>query len=490
MCSTFLLVLVDTDWDIDFVVSLAFHTKYVLFILQYPQTLNGSRKREDSLHSHLKGTARKTQANLAGVAQGSGKTTGSTISTGNTQDNTAVIGFSASDASGNFAFTSGASGSVETTYGGANANGGSSISGSSIGKSEGNESGYGDVTFSGSSTASGDGKAMGLFGPLQQSDTGATQASGSGTGTLNVAGSGFTGTAIGPALEPGQPYKTAYSSGSGTAKTAAGGSATAFNMLASTSGLGSGMATGTATGVLDSRSIYAVESASTATGTFNGSGFGSYGNTPSQPYTAGSVKGNGGGGGTAAVKGAVTGFPSLYGEYVNTNGQAAFNSNGGGAGFVKGKNGGADGSGSGGASGTVVGIAMDLPPTDKTYGDLDFSATSAVNGGGAFSGGFSTPESPPGPTGGTGSSNGALSIFANSGGGIYNDGLVTSGGSAVSFGGGEASASNVYGKAGGLGSGSTEGSAISGLTVLSGEGDGTGTSMGNFSTFGSGVFGP
>jgi hypothetical protein len=463
-----------------------------LFLFQYPQTLNGSKERENSLHSHhLKGTARKTQANLAGVAQGFGETTGSTTSTGNTQDNEAVTGFVSSNASGNFAITSKGFGGVNTNYGGADASGGSSTSGSSIGNVKGYESGYGDVTFSGSSTASGDGDAIGSFGgPSQQSPTGAVQASGFGTGTLNVAGSGITGPATGPTLIPGQPYKTAYSSGSGTAKTAAGGSATAFNMLASTGGLGSGMTTGTATGVLDSRSIYAVESASTATGTFNGSGLGNYGNTLSQPYTSGFVGNGGGGGGTASVKGAVTGFTSYYayyGEYVNTNGEAAFNSNGGGAGFVKGKNGGADGSGSGGASGTVAGIAMDLPPTDKTIGDLDFSAISAANGVGTFFGGFSTPESP-GPTGGTGSGNGALSISANSGGGIYNDGLVTSNGSAGSFGGGEASASNVFGTAVGLGSGSTAGSAKSGLQVLSGAGDGTGTSMGNFGTTGSGVF--
>jgi hypothetical protein len=164
--------------------------------------------------------------------------------------------------------------------------------------------------------------------------------------------------------------------------TAANGSATAFNMLASTGGLGFGMSTGIATGVLDSRSIYGVQSDSAATGTFNGNGFGKYGNTPSQPYTGGFVNGNGGGGGTAVVNGAVTGDFTYYGDYVDTNGDAAFKSNGGGSGFVKGKNGGADGSATGGASGKAAGIATD-DVSDQTYRDLDFSVISAANGAGA-----------------------------------------------------------------------------------------------------------
>jgi hypothetical protein len=115
----------------------------------------------------------------------------------------------------------------------------------------------------------------------------------------------------------------------------------------------------------------------------------------------------------------VSGSLSLYGEYVNTNGEAASNSNGGGSGFVKGKNSSASGSASGGASGPATGIAMGLPPKYKTFNDLDFSVASAANGIGAFIGGYSTPELP-GPTGGTGSGNGPLSIFAKSGSGIYN----------------------------------------------------------------------
>jgi hypothetical protein len=451
-----------------------------------PQTSTLSEERENPLHSYLKGTVRKTQANLAGLAQGGGEATGKTDSTAYTQDNAAVVGFTSSDVSGSFAVTSGGSGFVDTIYGGANANGGSSISGSSNGKVDGYESGYGAVTSSGTSTASGDGNAMGSFGPLES--PGATQASGSGTGSLDVSGSGISGPAVdGDSVNPGQPYKAAYSTAGGTAKTAAGGSATAFNMLASTGGLGFGMATGTATGVLDSRSIYGVESDSTATGTFDGSGFGSYGNTPSQPYTGGFVKGKGGGGGTAIVKGAVVGSGSqnLYGEYVNTNGEAAFNSDGGGSGFVKGKNSGASGSASGGASGTATGIATDLPPTYKTFGDLDFSVASAANGIGAFFGGYSTPELP-GPTGGTGSGSGGLSILANSGSGIYNDGVASSSGSAESFGSGEANASNLFGAAGGFGSGSTAGSAFSDITLLSGVGAGTGTSLGTFAGSGGG----
>lgn len=369
---------------------------------------------------HLKGTVRKTQA---GFASGGGDSTGSTTSTGNTQDNTPADSIISSVASGNFAFTSGGSGFVDTMYGGAQASGSSKISGTSAGNIDGLASGYGQTTFSGSSNAFGDGNAIGVFSPFQSS--GANRASGSGTGSLNAAGSGFIELVLpGPVVapQPLEPYKTGYSFGSGTAKTEASGSAIAFNMLASTGGSGFGMAAGTATGVLDSLSIYGLQIDSAATGTFSGSGSGSYGNTPSLPYTSGSVNGNGGGAGKAVVNGAVTGYTLGVNDYsgsdVNTNGNAAFNTTGGGSGFVKGKNGGASGSAAGGAFGTVAGVSEDLPATDKTYGATNFGVTSAANGNGIFFGGYSTQELP-GPTGGTGSGNGALNILAKTGTGIY-----------------------------------------------------------------------
>jgi hypothetical protein len=438
------------------------------------QTSTLSKERENSLPSHLKGTVRRTQADITGNAQGGGDATGATTSTGSTFDS-GVFGFTTSAANGNFAFESGGSGFVDIKDAGVQASGVARISGTSLGKVDGTYSGYGDTSFTGSSTASGDGNGVGGFSP-----SGAT-GSGSGTGILNVTGSAFF------KRDRTNPYSTGFAVGGGTAKTAAEGSATAFNMMASAGGIGSGMSTGSASAVLNAVSTYGVEIDSAATGTFNGIGSGSYGNALSQPYSNGFVNGYGGGGGTAVVNGDLTGFTTYYGQLTNLNADAAFTSTGSGSGFVRGINGGADGSASGGASGNVTGLIMSDLLTSKTFGDLDFSATSAANGLGAFLGGFSISELP-GPTGGTGLADGTLNLIAQSGSGKFNIGLVSSSGSGGSFGGGEASGFNVYGEAGGLASGSTAGSAISGITLYDSAGEGTGTSMSNFDGTGSGVF--
>jgi hypothetical protein len=442
--------------------------------------LSPSKEREHSLPlhpSHLKGTVRKTQANLTGFAQGGGSATGATTSTGNTYD-TDYYAIATSKASGNVAFNSGGSGFVDIKDAGVQASGGTSISGTSMGQVDGLASGYGDIDFFGSSTTSGNGNGVGGFSPSQSSSA---TGSGAGTGTLNVTGSANFNT------RPMEAYMTGYAFGSGTAKTAAGGSATAFNMLNSAGGLGSGMATGTATGVLDSVSTYGVQIDSAATGTFNGIGSGTYGNAPSQPYSNGFVNGNGGGGGTAVVSGALTGYTTYYAAKTDSNANAVFNSTGGGSGFATGQNGGAKGSASGGASGTAAGLMMSDPPTGLTFGDLDFSAMSAANGTGAFLGGFSIPESP-GPTGGTGSGSGAVNIFAKTGSGVYNIGVASSSGSAGNFGAGEASGNNIFGVAGGLGSGSSAVNAISGIALYDAVAEGAAAYMGNFGSTGSGIF--
>jgi hypothetical protein len=454
-----------------------------------------SKERENSLPSHLKGTARRTQANITGFAQGGGGATGATTSMGKTLDGT-YNGIVTSIASGNVIFNSGGAGFVNIRDAGVQASGGTIISGTSLGAVKGSESGYGDVNFFGSSATSGNGNGVGGFSPLQSSSA---AGSGSGTGTLNVTGSASLTTGI------QEPYMTGYAVGGGTAKTAAGGSATASNMMASAGGIGSGMATGTAASELDTVSTYGVQIDSSAIGAFIGIGSGSYGNVPRQtlPYSNGFVNGNGGGSGTAAVSSKLTGYEVVYGAYyggyyygpgayygerTNSNANAAFKSIGGGSGFARGQNGGADGSASGGASGTAAGMMMSDPVTEKTIGDLSFSAMSAANGIGAFSGGFSIPGLP-GPTGGTGSGNGAINIFANSSSGeVDTIGLASSSSSAGNFGAGEASGINIFGEAGGLGSGSNAANAISGIALNDAVAQVTAASTGTFDSTGSGIF--
>jgi hypothetical protein len=205
-------------------------------------------------------------------------------------------------------------------------------------------------------------------------------------------------------------------------------------MMASAGGLGSGMATGTASGVLNADSTYDVQIDSAAT--FNGIGSGNYENAPSQHYSNGFVNGNGSSGGIAVVNGDLTGLDGFlgYGE-SNSNANVAFNLIGGGSGFAKGQNGGADGSASGGAFGAAAGLIMSDPVRERTYGDLDVSVMSAANGIGAFVGGLST-SGLPGPTGGTGSGDGTLNVVEKTGSGVSNSGLAFISGSAGSIGGG------------------------------------------------------
>jgi hypothetical protein len=380
---------------------------------------------------------------------------------------------------------------VNTKDGGAMASSGSDVSGTSaetIGGSTyaGTYGGvFGYTSSSGSSTASGKGNSVGGFSPSESS--GRTGGYGSGTGTLTAAGSAN--------IQQGMVYYTGMISGSGTAKTAAGGSATGFNDVASAGGLGSGMATGSANTGINAYSTYGGQTDSAATGDFTGKGSGINGNVPNLPFSGGSVQGEGSGSGTADASGSL--LAQRY-VIVNTNGDAAFDSKGGGSGFVESTTGSAVGSASGGASGTAMGNTLD--PFYQLFGDLIFKGSSAAAGNGAFVGGFSTPEVP-GATGGAGSGSGTLSV-AGSGSGdsvltafapivLTNDGTAFGAGTAESSGGGQASGSNIFGQAGGLGSGMSSGSADGYIYTYAGESTlGAGTATGIFNSAGSGIFGP
>jgi hypothetical protein len=251
------------------------------------------------------------------------------------------------------------------------------------------------LTSSGSSEASAASAFEGEFSPVGSSAD--TAGSGSSTGSLNVAGTAT----IAP-----QQYGTGRASGGGTANTFAGGSAMGFIDLATAGGQGSGSATA---GRINS-GIDALEATSTttvngaATGTFTGNGSGNYKSIANQPYAGGSyVKGGGSGTGTALVGGEILSSESL----IPIESDAAFNSNGGGSGFVESPFGGAVGNAACGASGTsagnVVAYAFSLS------GSLMFSGSSAANGIGEFVGGFS-PLFSSGATGGQGSGNGSLDV--------------------------------------------------------------------------------
>jgi hypothetical protein len=122
--------------------------------------------------------------------------------------------------------------------------------------------------------------------------------------------------------------------------------------MTSAGGLGSGSAAGNATGAINGPiQNYMVNADSASTGDFTGNGSGSHGRGPNQPYAGGSVNGIGSGAGTAVVNGLVD-----YGISVATitGGDAAFSSNGDGAGFVDSTNGGTVGSAFADVSGTAA----------------------------------------------------------------------------------------------------------------------------------------
>jgi hypothetical protein len=231
---------------------------------------------------------------------------------------------------------------------------------------------------------------------------------------------------------------------SGAAQSFGGGSSTGFNDLASAGGLGPGSAAVKSNGLNDAvvngpQTTDIVTSNQAATATFNGDASGTNGKVMNQPYTGGTATGSAGNGsGTSAVGGSLSTLTAFGG----VPGDADFKSTGSGSSFV-------DGSALGGASGKAIGKAYGVgigAPLPLTNGDLAFSGSS----------GFS-PSFQDGTTGGSGSGSGRLNA---AGSGIAKSGPsgVTGvaygvGTSASNAGGGSGSASNMFGKAGGLGSG-------------------------------------
>jgi hypothetical protein len=476
----------------------------------------------------LKGAVRKAQQLppiSGGKVSGGSSVLGSSKNTGkvNSED---YLGMSSSTSLGNSAFDlkSKGSGFVDTIYGGATGQGTSAVSGTSSESIKGNNipaiegsnfpalvGSFGESTSGGSSVASAAGAFDGQFTPSGVS--GETGGFGSGIGSLDVTGSGTVSE-----LSMYLPPSSGVTSGGGTAKTSAGGSAKGFNGLTSAGGRGSGSAQGNATGAIDGPfQVYGVNAGSASTGTFTGIGSGSSGNRSNQPYTGGIVNGKGSGAGTAAVNGLVEFAVRTPFGPTKTGGDAAFKSNGDGAGFVDSTNGSALGSASAAVSGAAAGNTGGVPVEyvdftnninvfDATFGQLSISGNSAANGEGAFAGGFSAPQAS-GPTGGSGSGTGSLNVAGAGSGSTAIDytndpngyvvpflfGTAVGSGKAQTTAGGSASGFNDLGSAGGLGSGASQGSANGAINSSAPGGDpassGAGNVTGTFNNAGSGSFG-
>jgi hypothetical protein len=295
------------------------------------------------------------------------------------------------------------------------------------------------------------------------------------------------------------PIFSGVISGSGTAQTVAGGSATAFNNVSSAGGRGSGSAAGNTAETVDTPVSLEASSNTLSTGVFTGYGSGSYGSVSNRPDKGGSVNGKGSGSGTALVAGTVDLNGGVNG--VNINNDAVFNSNGGGSGYVDTANGGALGSASADVSGTATGKLLDSDPPlfySIPVFDISFSGSAVSNGEGAFAGGFSPTQSS-GRTGGSGSGKGSFNVAGAAASDANDDRKVTTvigSATAETIAGGSAAGFNDLGSAGGLGSGATQGSANGATTPnfrggYGSDGSGAGTTAtGIFNADGSGSFGP
>jgi hypothetical protein len=468
----------------------------------------------------LRGAVRKTQQQpliSGGKVSGGSSVLASAKNTGKVNSEDVFYLMSSSTSLGNSAFDlkSKGSGFVDTIYGGATGQGTSAVSGTSSESIKGSNipaiegsnfpalpGSFGESTSGGSSVASAAGAFDGEFTPSGVS--GETGGFGSGIGSLKATGSGTVDTV--PELAMYGPISSGVTSGGGTAKTSAGGSAKGFNGLTSAGGRGSGSAQGNATGAIDGPfQVYGVNADSASTGTFTGIGSGSSGNRSNQPYTGGIVNGKGSGAGTAAVNGLVEFAVRTPFGPTKTGGDAAFKSNGDGAGFVDSTNGGALGSASAAVSGAAAGKTGGVLAAirDITYGQFSVSGNSAANGKGAFAGGFSPPQAS-GLTGGSGSGTGSLNVAGAGSGSTATDyangiavpllfGTAVGSGTAQTSAGGSASGFNDLGSAGGLGSGASQGSANGAINISAYYGDpassGAGNVTGTFNNAGSGSFG-
>jgi hypothetical protein len=447
-----------------------------------------------------------------GTVLGSAKNSGLVVSEESYTAGSTTLG------SSSFDLKSAGSGFVDTNYGGVMGKGMSGVSGTSSELVKGVDDSFngdyygvfGESTSGGSSVASAAGAFDGKFTPLGAS--GETGGFGSGTGSLKVTGSGTLDKVPGTQF----PVTYAATSGGGRAQTSAGGSAKGFNDMNAAGGRGFGSAQGNATGAIDAptqRNGVSADSAST--GTFTGIGSGSSGNGSNQPYSGGFVNGKGSGAGTAVVNSLVEDSDLLTSI---TGGDAAFQSNGVGAGFVDSTNGGAVGTASadvsGAAAGKTGGFRIEIPLSQFTdpgsvvaYGRFSVSGNAAANGDGAFAGGFS-PLQASGPTGGSGSGTGSINV-AGAGSGAASGrptvfgsgtrfpsfpliGTAVGSGTAQTSSGGSASGFNNMGSAGGLGSGGSQGSAngaISAYDLGNSTTSGAANTTGTFNNAGSGSFG-
>jgi hypothetical protein len=212
------------------------------------------------------------QPYTGGTVIGSGKGSGTAIVGGssfsNIQNAPVLEGIT-----GDAAFKSNGSGSgfVDGTLGNANGSASGGASGAASGSMQAVANNLrGELTFSGSSASNGNGAVVSGFSPSL--DAGPTGGSGSGNGSLNVAGSGST-----------IPFYIALgeTSGSGTAETFGGGSGSGSNTFGEAGGAGSGATTGSAS-ASGGAEVYAGgimqgTGASTSTGNFESAGSGSFG---------------------------------------------------------------------------------------------------------------------------------------------------------------------------------------------------------------------
>jgi hypothetical protein len=248
-------------------------------------------------------------------------------------------------------------------------------------------------------------------------------------------------------------------------------------------------------------------------------------------FPGGIVSGTATGGGIATGVGSAQTMNNT--GITTATGTGAFTTTSGSSGFVDSALGLAEGNAAGGGTGNQLGAASAM----LGIGTISFTGTTTSSGTGGFGAGFSpvafdtvvteipgsaipqqgSPKGGPktgsfgfsdptfvttmvpvltGPTGGFGSGIGVLGVSGTTTGTVLGNttiGTGSSGGAATNFGGGMASATNLFGTAGGLGSGAGTGAAAAAgntmLDLIGGTFTGVGGATGTFNNQGSGIFG-
>jgi hypothetical protein len=221
-----------------------------------------------------------------------------------------------------------------------------------------------------------------------------------------------------------------------------------------------------------------------------------------QSFKGGIVSGIASGGGTGTTSGSAhTASDDDYESVVDSVGKAGFTATSGSTGTIDTTFGTSTGSAAGGATGEQTGGVNIIMGGEAL---LTFEGSLESSGEGSFGGGISPvrfnalgPYST-GPTGGFGAGSGSLDILGTTAGDsqstfedVIGTGVFT--GEATNFGGGSAQSQNLFGSAGGLGSGAGTGKAdAAGISAEEDEGApfvGTGGAASNFYNQGSGIFG-